>query len=46
MLYVIGAVAADLGRNPALRGSSEAVATVTGLLDGTGSIGCHNVFHF
>jgi len=33
------AVAADLGRQPVLRGNSKALATVTGIIDGTGSAG-------
>lgn len=33
------AISADLGRQEALRGSQEALATVTGIVDGTGSIG-------
>ncbi len=33
------AVSADLGTHPCLRGSSRALATVTSIIDGTGSIG-------
>uniref|UniRef100_T1JIF4 Sugar phosphate exchanger 3 n=1 Tax=Strigamia maritima TaxID=126957 RepID=T1JIF4_STRMM len=33
------AVAADLGRQPVLRGNSKALSTVTGIIDGTGSFG-------
>ena len=33
------AVAADLGTHESLRGSSKALATVTAIIDGTGSIG-------
>ncbi|KAA3681561.1 MFS transporter, OPA family, solute carrier family 37, member 1/2 [Paragonimus westermani] len=33
------AVSADLGTHPSLRSSSRALATVTGIIDGTGSIG-------
>nr|XP_057934616.1 sugar phosphate exchanger 3 [Doryrhamphus excisus]XP_057934617.1 sugar phosphate exchanger 3 [Doryrhamphus excisus]XP_057934619.1 sugar phosphate exchanger 3 [Doryrhamphus excisus]XP_057934620.1 sugar phosphate exchanger 3 [Doryrhamphus excisus]XP_057934621.1 sugar phosphate exchanger 3 [Doryrhamphus excisus]XP_057934622.1 sugar phosphate exchanger 3 [Doryrhamphus excisus] len=33
------AISADLGRQDAVRGSQEALATVTGIVDGTGSIG-------
>ncbi|XP_051911160.1 sugar phosphate exchanger 3 [Hippocampus zosterae] len=33
------AISADLGRQDAIRGSREALATVTGIVDGTGSIG-------
>ena len=33
------AVSADLGTHPDLCGSSRALATVTGIIDGTGSIG-------
>ena len=33
------AVSAELGTHPSLRGSSKALATVTSIIDGTGSIG-------
>jgi MFS family permease len=33
------AVSAELGQHPSLRGSSQALATVTAIIDGTGSIG-------
>ena len=33
------AVSQDLGQHPVLRGSTRAVATVTAIIDGTGSIG-------
>ena len=33
------AVSADLGIHPSLRGSAKALATVTSIIDGTGSIG-------
>ena len=33
------AVSAELGIHPSLRGSSKALATVTSIIDGTGSIG-------
>lgn len=36
---ISSAISADLGRQEALRGSTEALATVTGIVDGTGSIG-------
>ncbi|XP_062373987.1 sugar phosphate exchanger 3 [Sardina pilchardus] len=36
---ISSAIAADLGRQDALQGSQEALATVTGIVDGTGSIG-------
>uniref|UniRef100_A0A3Q3CIV6 Sugar phosphate exchanger 3 n=1 Tax=Haplochromis burtoni TaxID=8153 RepID=A0A3Q3CIV6_HAPBU len=36
---ISSAISADLGRQDALRGSKEALATVTGIVDGTGSIG-------
>jgi len=36
---ISSAISADLGRQAALRGSQEALATVTGIVDGTGSIG-------
>lgn len=36
---ISSAISADLGRQDALRGSQQALATVTGIVDGTGSIG-------
>ncbi|XP_061770506.1 sugar phosphate exchanger 3 [Nerophis ophidion] len=36
---ISSAISADLGRQDAVRGSREALATVTGIVDGTGSIG-------
>lgn len=36
---ISSAISADLGRQEALRGSQQALATVTGIVDGTGSIG-------
>lgn len=36
---ICSAISADLGRQEALRGSQEALATVTGIVDGTGSMG-------
>lgn len=36
---ISSAISADLGRQEALRGSARALATVTGIVDGTGSIG-------
>lgn len=36
---ISSAISADLGRQEAVRGSREALATVTGIVDGTGSIG-------
>merc|ERR1711990_1225687 len=33
------AVSAELGQHPSLQGSSKALATVTAIIDGTGSIG-------
>uniref|UniRef100_W5NKF5 Sugar phosphate exchanger 3 n=1 Tax=Lepisosteus oculatus TaxID=7918 RepID=W5NKF5_LEPOC len=36
---ISSAISADLGRQEALRGSQEALATVTGIVDGTGSMG-------
>lgn len=36
---VSSAISADLGRQELIQGSSEALATVTGIVDGTGSIG-------
>lgn len=36
---ISSAISADLGRQEALQNSQEALATVTGIVDGTGSIG-------
>ncbi|KAL2102449.1 hypothetical protein ACEWY4_001617 [Coilia grayii] len=36
---ISSAISADLGRQEALQGQQEALATVTGIVDGTGSIG-------
>ncbi len=36
---VSSAVAADLGSHPSLKGNPNAMATVTGIIDGTGSVG-------
>lgn len=36
---VSGAVSADLGRQEALQGDARALSTVTGIVDGTGSVG-------
>merc|ERR1712039_485665 len=36
---ITSVMASDLGRHPSLRGNSSASATVTALLDGTGSAG-------
>lgn len=36
---IAATVAADLGTQPALAGNAEALSTVTGLIDGTGSVG-------
>ncbi len=36
---IIPAVSADLGTQPAVPGNVEALATVSGLIDGTGSFG-------
>lgn len=33
------AISADLGTHPSLNGNTQALATVTGIIDGTGSIG-------
>jgi OPA family glycerol-3-phosphate transporter-like MFS transporter 3 len=33
------AIAADLGKQSAVRGDADALATVTGIVDGTGSVG-------
>ncbi|XP_043944416.1 sugar phosphate exchanger 3 [Protopterus annectens] len=36
---ISSAISADLGRQEHIRGSKEALATVTGIVDGTGSVG-------
>jgi sugar phosphate permease len=36
---ISAAICADMGRLDELRGNSEALATVTGIVDGTGSVG-------
>ncbi|CAI9177489.1 unnamed protein product [Rangifer tarandus platyrhynchus] len=36
---ISSAISADLGRQELIQGSSEALATITGIVDGTGSIG-------
>ncbi|KAM8974428.1 sugar phosphate exchanger 3 [Pelodytes ibericus] len=36
---ISSAISADLGRQEMVQGSSEALATVTGIVDGTGSVG-------
>lgn len=36
---VSSAVAADLGNHPLLKGNPKAMSTVTGIIDGAGSIG-------
>lgn len=36
---ISSAISADLGRQDLVKGSSEALATVTGIVDGTGSVG-------
>jgi len=36
---ISSAISADLGRQEALQNSQQALATVTGIVDGTGSIG-------
>nr|KAG5710320.1 hypothetical protein BaRGS_009036 [Batillaria attramentaria] len=36
---ISAAISADLGRQEAIRGNSEALSTVTGIVDGTGSLG-------
>ena len=36
---IAGTISADLGRQEAIQGNSEALATVTGIVDGTGSVG-------
>ena len=37
------AVSADLGTHPQLRGNARALATVTAIIDGTGSMGGYRV---
>lgn len=36
---IVGSISIDLGSQPALAGNSQAMSTVSGLLDGTGSAG-------
>lgn len=36
---ISSAISADLGRQEGMAGNSEALATVTGIVDGTGSMG-------
>ena len=36
---ISAAICADMGRMKELRGNAEALATVTGIVDGTGSVG-------
>lgn len=36
---ISAAISADLGRQKALKGNAEALSTVTGIIDGTGSLG-------
>ena len=36
---IISAVAQNLGQHPSLAGSTRAIATVTGIINGTGSVG-------
>jgi MFS transporter, OPA family, solute carrier family 37 (glycerol-3-phosphate transporter), member 3 len=36
---IAGRISAYLGRKDAIQGNSEALATVTGIVDGTGSVG-------
>lgn len=36
---ISSAISADLGRSPEVAGNAEAISTVTGILDGTGSVG-------
>ncbi|OQS02958.1 sugar phosphate exchanger [Thraustotheca clavata] len=38
-MLITTAIAADLGTHPSLQGNTEALATVTGIIDGTGSFG-------
>ncbi|KAF2315769.1 hypothetical protein GH714_040307 [Hevea brasiliensis] len=37
--YFLGSVSADLGTHSSLKGNSRALATVTAIIDGTGSVG-------
>ena len=39
---ISAAICADMGRIDELRGNAEALATVTGIVDGTGSVGAGN----
>ena len=36
---ISGCISADLGQHPSLKGNERAIATVTGVIDGTGSLG-------
>ena len=36
---ISSAIASDLGNHPTISGDSEALGTVTGIIDGTGSLG-------
>ncbi|ETN72429.1 transporter, major facilitator family protein [Necator americanus] len=36
---IVGTISVDLGSQPALAGNAKAMATVSGLIDGTGSVG-------
>lgn len=36
---ISSAISADLGKEPALKGDSDALSSVTGIIDGTGSVG-------
>lgn len=36
---IVGSISIDLGSQPALAGNNQAMSTVSGLLDGTGSAG-------
>jgi OPA family glycerol-3-phosphate transporter-like MFS transporter 3 len=36
---ISGTITADLGRQDAIQGNKEGLATVTGIVDGTGSVG-------
>jgi OPA family glycerol-3-phosphate transporter-like MFS transporter 3 len=36
---ISGAISTDLGRSPTIAGNAKALSTVTGVVDGTGSVG-------
>jgi sugar phosphate permease len=36
---ITGCISADLGNDPTLKGNARAMSTVTGIIDGTGSVG-------